>query len=92
MRSITFTALTLSLFFGVAGAAIAQQQNGQMQNMPGMDHSQMQGMDMHAMMTRCAQMRQGMRPGAAVPADRRQMMAQCGQMDRSMGMAPQRTR
>ena len=45
MRSFTLTALTLTLFLGAASGAMAQPQNRQMQNMPSMDHSQMQGMD-----------------------------------------------
>lgn len=58
--------------------------------MTGMDHSRMPGMsqagmDHNAMMAHCAEMRQGMRPGMAMTADMRQSMAQCDQMDRSMG-------
>ena len=57
-----------------------------------MDHSNMRGMDMNAMMSHCADMRRQMRPGAAVSADMRQMMAQRDEMDRSMGMTAPRTR
>jgi len=45
MRFSTLTVFTASMLFALAGAATAQQQNSQMQNMPGMDKSQMQGMD-----------------------------------------------
>ncbi len=93
MRSFTLPALAAAVLFSFGGAALAQQrQGGQMQNMPGMDHSQTQGMDMKAMMAQCAQMRQQMRPGMAMSADMRQMMSQCDQMDRSMGTAPQQQR
>ena len=89
MRPITLSALAALGLASLAGAASAQQQRGgQMQNMPGMDRSQGQGMDMNAMMARCAQMRQQMKPGMAMPADMKQMMGQCDQMDRSMGMTP----
>jgi uncharacterized protein involved in copper resistance len=58
-------------------------------SMPGMDHSNMpsmQGMDMNAMMTQCAQTRQQSTSGQT--ASGRQMLDQCDQMDRSMGMTP----
>lgn len=67
-----------------------------MQGMLGMDHSGMQGMDhsgmnmgsmdMNAMMSHCAQMRQ--QPGASQTAQGKQMLDRCDQMDRSMGMTP----
>lgn len=60
-------------------------------SMPGMDHSSMpsmQGMDMNTMMTHCAQMRQ--QPSSGQTAQGRQMLNQCDQMDRSMGMTPPR--
>ena len=59
--------------------------------MPGTDHSAMQGMDMNTMMAQCAQMRQGMKPGMAMSAGMQQTMAQCDQMDRSMGMPAPRS-
>ncbi len=97
MRSTILPVLAAAALLSLAGTAAAQQrQGGQMQNMPGMDHSQMQGtpqsqgMDMNAMMARCTQMRQQVRPGAAQSADAKQMLAQCDQMDRSMGMTPPR--
>ena len=58
-----------------------------------MDHSNMpsmQGVDMNTMMTHCAQMRQ--QPGSEQTAQGRQMLNQCDQMDRSMGMTPPRRR
>ncbi len=65
-------------------------------SMQGVDHanmSSMQGMDMNTMMAHCAQMRQQMRPGMAMSPDMQQMMTQCDQMDRSMGMtSPPRSR
>lgn len=60
--------------------------------MAGMDHSAMQGMDMNTMMAHCADLRQQARPGVAMSADMRQMVAQCDEMDRSMGMTAPRTR
>lgn len=57
--------------------------------MQGMDHSNMpsmQGMDMNTMMTHCAQMRE--QPALGQTAQGRQMLDQCDQMDRSMGMTP----
>ena len=58
----------------------------------GMDHSNMQGMDMSTMMAHCSQMRQQMRPGMAMSPDMQQMMSQCDQMDRSMGAGTTRSR
>jgi len=89
MRSITLPAIAVLISFGFAGAAHAQQRQGTpMQNMPGMNQSRGQGMDMNAAMARCAQVRQQTRPGVAVSAETQRTLAQCGQMDRSMGMAP----
>jgi len=76
----------------LSGPASAGQGAAPMPGMAGMDHSNMQGMDMNTMMTHCAQMRQGMRPGMAMSADMRQMTAQCDQMDASMGMPAPRSR
>ena len=76
----------------LSGPANATPAVGSMPDMAGMDHSNMQGMDMNTMMSQCAQMRRGTRPGMAVSADMRQMMAQCDEMDRSMGMPAQRRR
>ena len=79
---------------GNAAQSAAPMQGMDHSNMPGMagmDHSNMQGMDMNTMMAHCAQMRQDMKPGMAMSADMRQTMAQCDQMDRSMGVpAPRR--
>ena len=44
MKFIPLPALAAGMLLGLAGVAAAQQQGGQMQNMPGMDHSQMQNM------------------------------------------------
>jgi len=44
MRAFTLVAFSAGMLFGVANVATAQQQNGQPQNMQGMDHSNMQGM------------------------------------------------
>ena len=41
MRSFTLSACAAGLLLGLAGVAAAQQQNGQAQAMPGMDHSKM---------------------------------------------------
>jgi len=76
----------------LSGPANAAPAAAPMPDMAGMDHSNMQGMDMNTMMAHCAQMRQGMRPGMAMSADMRQMMGQCDQMDRSMGMPAPRSR
>jgi len=76
----------------LSGPANAAPAAAPMPGMAGMDHSAMQGMDMNTMMAHCAQMRQGMKPGMAMPADMQQMMAQCDQMDRSMGMPAPRSR
>ena len=40
----------------------------------------MSGMNMQQMMAHCAQMRQQMRPGAAMSPDMQAMMAHCDQM------------
>ena len=76
----------------LSGPANATPAAGSMPDMAGMDHSSMQGMDMNTMMSHCAQMRRGMRPGMAASADMRQMMAQCDEMDRSMGTPARRSR
>ena len=44
MKTITLPALAAVMLLGATSAALAQQQGGQMQKMPGMDHSQMQNM------------------------------------------------
>ena len=46
----------------------------------------MSKMDMNAFMGRCAQLRQ--QPGTAQSPQGRQVLDQCDQMDRSMGMTP----
>ena len=45
----------------------------------------MAGMDHQSFMAHCAQMRQTVRQGGRLSPDMQQMMAQCDQMDRSMG-------
>ena len=83
MTKTVFYAATLAVMVTSGPAAFAQSGNPQ-----GMNHMQghdMSGMDMQAMMNRCAQMRQQMRPGASMSADMRNAMAQCDQMDRQMG-------
>jgi len=58
-------------------------------SMPGMDHSDMtsmKGMDMNTMMAQCARTRQ--QPTSGQTTSGRQMLDQCDQMDRSMGMTP----
>ena len=54
--------------------------------MAGMDHANMQNMDMSTMMAHCAQMRR--QPGAGQTADGRQMLDRCDEMDLSMGLTP----
>ena len=51
-----------------------------------MDHSGTQSRDMSAMMAHCAQVRQQAGTGMTMSADMRQVIGQCDQMDRSMGM------
>jgi hypothetical protein len=75
----------IALMLALAPAAFAQQANTQGTHMQG--HN-MGGVDMQAMMNRCAQMRQQMRPGARMTSDTRRMMAQCDQMDQQMGAMP----
>ena len=80
------SASTASSMPGMAGMDHSNMPGMRMQ---GMDHSNMpsmQGMDMNAMMTHCAQMRQ--QPASGQTAQGRQMLDQCDQMDRSMGMTP----
>jgi uncharacterized protein involved in copper resistance len=80
------TAPTVSPMPGMAGMDHTNMPGMRMQ---GMDHSNMpsmQGMDMNTMMTHCAQMRQ--QPASGQTAQGRQMLDQCDQMDRSMGMTP----
>ena len=72
----------------LSGPANTTQAAAPMQGMTGMDHANMQGMDMNTMMAHCSQMR----PGMAMSADMRQMMARCDQMDRSMGTGTPRSR
>lgn len=77
----------------LSGPANAAPMASPMPGMPSMDHSNMpsmQGVDMNTMMTHCAQMRQ--QPGSEQTAQGRQMLNQCDQMDRSMGMTPPRRR
>lgn len=70
----------------LSGPANAAPTASPMPGMAGMDHPNMQGMDMNTMMAHCAQMRQ--QPGSRQTAQGRQMLEQCDQMDRSMGMTP----
>ena len=44
MRSLVLSAFAAGMLLGFAGVAAAQQQNGQAQNIPPMDHSNMQAM------------------------------------------------
>jgi hypothetical protein len=94
-------ALTLLLGLGVAACAPQQGTSGAAasstpaSSMQGHDMSSMQGrgmsgMDHQAMMAHCAQMRQQAQPGASPSASMQQMMAQCSQMERSMGSSPTR--
>ncbi len=50
----------------------------------------MQGMNMDAMMKRCEQMRQDMKPDEPISRDMRKMMADCDAMDQAM-TAPAQT-
>ena len=77
MRSITLPVLVAMTLLNFAGASWAQQQQRSQQS---------QGMDMNQFMARCAQMRQ--QPAASQNPQGRQMLDQCDQMDRSMGMTP----
>ena len=74
---------------GMAAMDHSQMQGMDHSRMQGMDHSNMSGMnhagmDHNAMMAHCAEMRQTTRAGRTLPADMRQMIAQCNEMDRSM--------
>ena len=51
----------------------------------GMQGHNMSGMNMQQMAAHCAQMRQQVRQGGRPSPDVQRMMAQCDQMDRSMG-------
>lgn len=77
MRSISLPVLAAMTLLSFAGAASAQQQQGGQQS---------QGMDMNQFMARCAQIRQ--QPSTSQTPQGRQMLDQCDQMDRSMGMTP----
>ena len=88
----------LALLLGAVPLALGQQQGGgsDMSNMPGMKGGKsgapshdMKGTDMDSMMKQCAQMRQQMKPGAAMSADMKKMMAECDEMDRSMNAPSQ---
>ena len=80
------------------GAPMAGMDHSAMMNMKGMEHSgmnmpgmdmtkmDMKNLDMGTMMSHCAQMRQ--QAGAGQTAQGKQMLDQCDQMDRSMGMTP----
>jgi hypothetical protein len=65
--------------------AYAQQQGGT----SGSSGHDMPGMDMQSMMNQCAQMRQQMKPGAAMSPEMQKMMSQCDEMDRSMNSSSQ---
>ncbi len=80
MRFLMISALAVTALAGVAGPASAQQQQ------PRQGGTQSQAMDMNAFMARCAQVRQ--QPGTSQTMQGRQMLDQCDQMDRSMGMTP----
>jgi hypothetical protein len=83
MRSLTIPALALVTLAGFAQPVFAQQQQ---QQQPSQRGAQAQGMDMNAFMARCAQLRQ--QSGTSQTAQARQVLDQCDQMDRSMGMTP----
>lgn len=78
MRSFTLSTLATIALFGTMSAAVAQQQG----------NSQPHTMDMNQSMARCAQIRQQAQAGAPQSPQLRQMLDQCDQMDRSMGMTP----
>ena len=79
MRTFIIPALIATVLVGFTGVASAQQQ--------GQSGGQTQpAMDMNAFMARCALVRQ--QPGTAQTAQGRQLLDQCDQMDRSMGMTP----
>jgi len=81
MRAVFIPAFALVALAGFAKPVMAQQQQ-----QPSQRGTQAQGMDMNAFMARCAQLRQ--QPGTAQTAQARQVLDQCDQMDRSMGMTP----
>lgn len=72
--------LVLALWLSAPGYA----QTGGSQNQPG---HVMPGMDMQAMMTQCAQMRQQMRPNSKLTPYMQRMMTQCDEMDAQMNSA-----
>ncbi len=80
---LTIFGAVLALMLGAAPPARAQDQGAKP------DMSGMKGMDMDAMMKQCAQMRQQMKPGAAMSPDMQKMMTQCDEMDRSMNSSSQ---
>jgi hypothetical protein len=75
-------AAALALSFAFTPAAFAQQGDMRGMNMQGQGTG---GMDMQAMMNRCAQMRQQMQHGAKMTTDLQRLVAQCDQMDKEMG-------
>jgi hypothetical protein len=79
MRFFIVPATVAIVLVGIVGPASAQQQ-------PSQGGNQQQGMDMNQFMARCAQLRQ--QPGTSQTAQGRQILDQCDQMDRSMGMTP----
>lgn len=79
MRSFIIPAFAMISLVSFAGSASSQQQ-------PTQGGTQSQGMDMNASMARCAQIRQ--QPATSQTAQGRQMLDQCDQMDRGMGMTP----
>jgi uncharacterized protein involved in copper resistance len=87
--SLSGPASTAPMASPMPGMAGMDHSNMPGMRMQGMDHSNMpsmQGMDMNTMMSHCAQMRQQTTSGQT--AQGRQMLDQCDQMDRSMGMTP----
>lgn len=77
MRTFSLPVLAAMIVFAAAGSASAQQPQG---------GQQAQAMDMNQFMARCAQIRQ--QPSTSQTPQGRQMLDQCDQMDRSMGMTP----
>ena len=77
MRPVVFPILAAITLLSFAGTTWAQQQQGGQQS---------QGMDMNQFMARCTQIRQ--QPSKSQTPQERQMLNQCDQMDRSMGMTP----
>ena len=86
------TVLTLALSLSLAACTQPPSpppppQTGGMSGIGGHQGHDMSGMNLQQMMAHCAQMRQQMRPGAAMSPDMQAMMAQCDQMSQQQGTA-----